>query len=174
MPLTAVVVAAPVVVVPWVLAEPWWCELTVVATLLIAVAAVPVDLADARIPDRIVMAAVLPVVLTLVVRVVAGDTGDIGGVLLGAAAFAGPLLIVHGVTPGAMGFGDVKLAAVLGAALGLVDWRVCLLALCLASVATACVAIVRRRASMPFAPGLVGGAAVALLPTATEGLLPWR
>jgi leader peptidase (prepilin peptidase)/N-methyltransferase len=120
------------------------------------------------------MAAVSPVLLTLTVQAGRGDTGDIGGVLLGAAAFAGPLLIVHAANPGAMGFGDVKLAAVLGAALGLVDWRACLLALCLASAVTACVAIVRRRSSMPFAPGLVGGAALALLPTATEGLLPWR
>ncbi len=173
--ITSIIVVAPAVALPWWLQEAWWLELALVATLVIATAAVTTDLVDARVPDRVVIGAVMPVLLVVGLQVASGDAGAaVLGVLLGAALFAGPLLIVHLAAPSAIGFGDVKLAAALGAAVGLVEWRSALLGLCLASAATAVVAIARRRPSMPFAPGLVGGAALALLPLTTEGSLPWR
>ncbi len=45
-----------------------------------------------------------------------------------ALAFAGPLLLLHLVSPAAMGFGDVKAGIVLGYALGLVHWHLALAA----------------------------------------------
>ena len=50
-------------------------------------------------------------------------------VLTGALVVAGPLLAVHLITPSGMGFGDVKAGAVLGAAMGLIDVELALLAL---------------------------------------------
>ena len=49
------------------------------------------------------------------------------------------------------------------AALGLVEPRLGLLALCLAAAVTAAVGVARRRSTLPFGPGLVLGAVMALL-----------
>ena len=91
-------------------------------------------------------------------------------------ACAGPLLVVHVVSPSAMGFGDVKLAAALGAALGSIDVRAALLALCVGTAATAVVGVARGRATMPLGPGLVVGSVVSLLviSPAVEGAVQWR
>ncbi len=173
----AVLIASLAAYAPWVLSEPWWVEIGLVVVLLVAVVAVVVDLTSERIPDRVVLASLVPTSLVLAVHAVA-DGGDgrsaSVGVLMGAVAFAAPLLIVHLVVPHALGFGDVKLAAALGGALGLVDWRASVAALCIASGMTAAVALIRRRPTVPFAPGLVAGAALVLLLPTLEGSLPWR
>ena len=170
-------IASLAVCAPWVLSEPWWVEIGLVAVLLVAVVAVVVDVTSERIPDRVVLVSLLPTSLVLALHAVA-DGGDgrsaFVGVLMGAVAFAAPILIVHLVVPHALGFGDVKLAAALGGALGLVDWRASVAALCIASGMTAAVALMRRRSTVPFAPGLVAGAALVLLLPTLEGSLPWR
>ena len=134
-----------------------------------------VDVSDGRIPDRLVLASIVPTLLVLVARAASGDLRVAGtAVLLGIVLFAGPLFVMHLAVPDALGFGDVKLAVSLGAVIGMVEWRYAVAALCIASGLTAATALVRRRSAMPLAPGLVTGAAlVVLLPTLT-GSVPWR
>ena len=64
-----------------------------------------------------------------------------------------PLLLMHLASPSSMGFGDVKLAVVVGAAVGAADWQLALPALALAAGATATVGIVERLRHVPFGPG---------------------
>jgi leader peptidase (prepilin peptidase) / N-methyltransferase len=173
--LVAGAIVVPVVAVPWAVDEPWWVEVGLVATLLMCVVAAMVDTINRRIPDRVVLTSLAPVVAVLAVRVANGGADTIvPRVLLGVALFVVPLLAVHLIAPDALGFGDVKLAVPLGIALGLVDWRYALAALCLASGLTAAVAMIGRRSTMPFAPGLVAGTALVLLLPTLEGHLPWR
>lgn len=134
--------------------------------LVVAIAcfAAAADVRTGRIPNRIVSSAAVATVATMVAMATAeSPTAAIAGSVLGVVAFAGPLLVVHLVSPCSIGFGDVKLAGVAGAALGLVDARLGLVALCIASGVTALVGLVRRRQQLPLGPGLVLGSASALL-----------
>ena len=76
---------------------------------------------------------------------------------------AGPLLVTHLVTPSGMGFGDVKAGAVLGAAMGLIDVELALLALVLGLGAAAAWGIGTRARSVALGPALVAGALAAAL-----------
>jgi leader peptidase (prepilin peptidase)/N-methyltransferase len=87
----------------------------------------------------------------------------LGALAAGAAAMALPVLALHLVSPASMGFGDVKAAAVLGAAVGTVDWRLGAVALCLAAFSGAGVGLLTRRRTIAFGPFLVFGAWFALL-----------
>lgn len=61
-----------------------------------------------------------------------------------------------------MGFGDVKAGIVLGAAVGLIDVQVALLALVLRLAAAATWGLARRAGSIALGPGLLAGALAAL------------
>src|SRR5690606_31039131 len=89
------------------------------AALVPAAAAALSDIATGRIPERRVALTACPPVAA----VLAGSprSATVTSVLLGAAAMAVPMLVVHLVDPDAIGFGDVKLGAALGAALGVLD-----------------------------------------------------
>lgn len=178
MPARVVTVTSAVVLalaVPRATGEAWWVEAGVVATLVVCVVCAVVDVSDGRIPDRLVLASIVPTLLVLVARAASGDLRVAGtAVLLGVVLFAGPLLVMHLAVPDALGFGDVKLAVSLGAAIGMVEWRYAVAGLCLASALTAAVALVRRRPAMPFAPGLVAGAALVVLLPILTGSVPWR
>lgn len=174
-----VAVALGAVAMPWRLSESWWLEMALVVMLIVAAIAAVVDITDQRIPDRVVVASLVPTAAVVAVRVGSDGAGAavpdvLFGVLFGAAAFALPLLVAHMSSPSALGFGDVKLGGALGAGLGLVDWRYSVAALCIASGLTASVALVHRRLTMPFAPGLVAGAALVLALALFEGSPTWR
>ena len=130
--------------------------------LLAGVAAAVVDVRTRRLPDALVVLAGLPVLVGVSVEAAHGSPGAATGAAVGALGFGGPLLVAHLVTPTAVGFGDIKLAGALGAAVGLVDPRLGVLALCVASGVTALIGAVRREPTVPFGPGLVVGAAGAL------------
>ena len=68
---------------------------------------------------------------------VAGSADLLRSSLVGAALLGGPLLVTHLVSPAGMGFGDVKAGAVAGAALGLIDPQLAVLALVLGLAAAA-------------------------------------
>jgi leader peptidase (prepilin peptidase)/N-methyltransferase len=127
-------------------------------SLALSVTAAAVDLVTHRIPDALVVAAAVPTLIAVV-----HESSRVGGVLLGLALMAGPLLVLHLAQPAQLGFGDVKLAAALGAAIGLIDARLSVLALALGTALTLSVALVRRRSSLAFGPGLVAGAVLALI-----------
>ena len=88
---------------------------------------------------------------------------DVVRLAAGAILLGGPLLVVHLISPTAMGFGDVKAAFVLGAAVGLVDWRLGLTTLAVAAGLTAVVGLLRNAPAVPLGPGLVGAAALSLV-----------
>ncbi len=131
--------------------------------LSVAALAAWVDLQSTRIPDELVALALLPTVGSAAAAVVSGGGATrMVAIVFGIGMLAFPLLLIHLVSPSAMGFGDVKLAVPLGAAVGLVDPVFGLIALCVASALTAAVGVATRRRALPFGPGLVIGAVAAL------------
>lgn len=130
--------------------------------LIAGSAAAIVDVRTRRLPDSLVVLAGLPGVVEITILAGRGSPAVAAGALVGALGFGGPLLVAHVVTPTAIGFGDVKLAMALGTAIGLVDPRLGVLALCVASGTAAALGVLRREATVPFGPGLVAGAAAAL------------
>jgi leader peptidase (prepilin peptidase) / N-methyltransferase len=169
--------AGVAIAIVWMLHEPWWIEGALAVTFVSSTIAAFTDAAMDRIPDQLVIIAVIPIAIALAIAIAGGNGADaLPGIALGTLGLAGPVLVAHVVSPGSMGFGDVKLAAALGAAVGLVDPRSSLAALCIASGTTAVVALVRHRSTIPFGPGLVLGAASALVlvQPIVEGRPVWR
>ena len=135
------------------------------------VPAVLVDTQEHRLPDVWIAAAAIVLLVAVGVTWSVGSMSPIASPALaaGATLMAGPLLALHLVSPTSMGFGDVKLAMVLGAAVG------CSRLATRHSGARAGGRVDGHgRAPAPepgtiaFGPGLVGGALVALL---AHGLL---
>jgi leader peptidase (prepilin peptidase)/N-methyltransferase len=175
-PVCLVALAGLIVVA--VAVEAWGATGTMIAAVVtLSGLAAFADARSGRIPNELVAAAGIPTLAVVGASVVAGSGADAAAaVLLGALVFAGPILVMHVISPAAMGFGDVKLAAVLGAALGLVEPGLGLPALCLAAAVTAAVGLVRRRSTLPFGPGLVLGATVVLVIAGQlgDGTLQWQ
>jgi len=144
------------------------------------VAAGAVDLAHGRLPDALTLPA-LPVALLLLLPL--GPTAVLHG-LAGAALAVGAHGAVHLVVPRAMGAGDVKLAAPLGAVLAAAGWPALVLAALLAAVLTAVPGVaglatrrLGRRAALPHGPSMLAAtwlvtswlAAVGAVPAADAG-----
>ncbi len=124
------------------------------------------DVRERRLPDAWVAAGAIALIATLVIDSLVGqpnDPGLLADVAVGALAMAVPLLILHLVSPASMGFGDVKAAVVLGAAIGTIDARLAPVALCLAAAGGAAVGLATRRRTIPFGPFLVGASVLVML-----------
>ena len=160
------VVLCLVVTVMWV-AESAAALATGVSLVVLVVAAL-VDVAEHRLPNALVALAGAPVLAAVAL---AGSAGHARGAALGAAVLGGPLLVTHLVRPAGMGFGDVKAGIVLGAAIGLIDPQIALLALVLALSGAAAWGLARHSRSVALGPGLVGGALAALLAANVLGLV---
>jgi leader peptidase (prepilin peptidase) / N-methyltransferase len=122
------------------------------------VAAGAVDLAHRRLPDALTLPA-FPAALLLLLPL--GPTAVLHG-LAGAALAAGAHGAVHLLAPRAMGAGDVKLAAPLGAVLAAGGWPALVLAALLAAVLTAVLGVaglatrrLGRRAALPHGPSML-------------------
>jgi leader peptidase (prepilin peptidase)/N-methyltransferase len=139
----------------------------VVTTMIPAAVAALADWRAHRVPNSLVILTLAPAVLAVALadepatRLVASAVG--------AGVMALPVLLVHLVSPAAMGFGDVKLAVALGAALGLIAPVLAVPALAAGAGLTLLVACCRRRVAVPFAPGLVAGAVAAVALGSLEG-----
>ncbi|WP_405101866.1 prepilin peptidase [Micromonospora sp. NBC_01412] len=130
-----------------------------------------VDLACLRLPDPLVGVAALAAVVGLVAAAsVAGRPDRLLGPLAGAAlSFTGYALLA--LLPGSrLGFGDVKLAAVLGLPLGWLGWPTLLTGLVLphalhglAVLGLLAARRVRRDTLLPLGPALLAGAWLAAL-----------
>jgi len=130
------------------------------------VPAAVIDVEERRLPDAWVAAGAVAVIVTFVVDSVVGQPNDNGApasVALGALAMALPVLALHLVSPASMGFGDVKVAVVLGAAVGTMDARLAMVALCLAAAGGTTVGLATRRRTIPFGPFLVVASLLVLL-----------
>ena len=142
------------------------------AVIVAPIAMVPaaaVDVDERRLPNVLVGAAAVAVILTAALVAVGEGSLGAGPMAIGAGLMAAPLLVMHLVAPASMGFGDVKAATVLGAGLGTIEPQLSLVALCIASAATALVGLVGRRRDLPFGPGLVGGTWITALVTIVAG-----
>jgi leader peptidase (prepilin peptidase)/N-methyltransferase len=101
-------------------------DLTVAPLLVLGAALVAVSVIDLqllRIPDNVTfptLAVSVPLVLGVSVQQDGGDAAM--GALVGSAAYFAMLLLPHLVYPRGMGFGDVKLALVMGLYLGWLGW----------------------------------------------------
>ena len=86
-------------------------------TVLVALAII--DSATYRLPDRIVLPMLcLSIVWITAVALIDGNPEKIQFAICGALVFFGTLLVAHLISPRGMGFGDVKLAALMGLFLG--------------------------------------------------------
>ena len=154
------------------------CELP--AFLLLAVVGVllaVVDLQHRLLPNRVVLPSLAAGTALLLVPALADGAWD--GLLravLGAAALFAVYLSLALVSPGGLGMGDVKLAALLGLYLGWLGWGAVVLGALAGFVVQALVALVllatRRiglRGELPFGPAMLAGAALVIGATA---LLP--
>ncbi|MBA3399867.1 MAG: prepilin peptidase, partial [Acidimicrobiia bacterium] len=122
-PVFALALAPIVVAIAWI--DETWRALGVSATFIAISRAAIVDVRQRRLPDVLTVPGALVSIAT-VVPVAAAEGTAIGvdvatSAALGAAAFAGPLLVLHLVSPAGMGFGDVKAGVALGTAIGLID-----------------------------------------------------
>jgi leader peptidase (prepilin peptidase)/N-methyltransferase len=135
------------------------------------VALAAIDLEHFRLPTPLVRATLALVALGLVMA--AALDGAIHPLLtaaIGALLFTGVLFVAHLVSPRSMGFGDVRLAAVLGAVLGWYGLGVVLSGLLLGHVLGAvlglAIGLSRRRVRgvrLPFGPPLIAGALAVVL-----------
>ena len=132
-----------------------------------------IDLDVHRLPDLIVLPSYpIAFVLLLVPTVVSSDwEALLRGVLAGLALFVGYLVLAL-VSPGGggLGFGDVKLAGVLGLLLGWVGWGPAIVSVLAAFVIGGFIALIMllarratRSSSIAFGPSMILGAWVALM-----------
>ncbi|WP_435851429.1 prepilin peptidase, partial [Streptomyces thermolilacinus] len=143
-----------------------WLLLAPFALLLAAV-----DRRVHRLPDHLTLplAGAVPLLLGAA-ALLPGHAGSWRLSLLGALALGGAYLVLFLVNPNGMGFGDVKLALPLGAALGWYGWQVLLLGAFAGfalGAAYGLVLVLRRRATrrsaIPFGPFMIAGAVLGLL-----------
>jgi leader peptidase (prepilin peptidase)/N-methyltransferase len=149
-------------------------QLAVLAFCLVGVLGVAlgaIDIAVYRLPDRITLPAYLATLALLSLAAVLGhDAGALLRALLASVALAAAYLLLAILRPGQLGGGDVKLAGLIGLALGWLGWSPVLYGAALGFVLSAVVSLVllaaRRislRSSICFGPFMLGGALLAIL-----------
>jgi leader peptidase (prepilin peptidase) / N-methyltransferase len=139
-----------------------------------------IDLEHFLLPNRIVypLAIALPLLLALAV-VADGDGWErLGRAALAGLAALGVMGVLHVISPRSMGFGDVKLAFVLGLALGWLGWGEVVLGLFLGFLAGGVMGLAlvmtrlrSRKDHIPFGPFLALGTLTVLL--WGEAILHW-
>jgi leader peptidase (prepilin peptidase)/N-methyltransferase len=144
------------------------------AYLVLAAALVVLSVIDLELyilPNRIVYPLGFAMVALLTIAAIGDDDFDaiVRGLVAGVVAFA-IFFALHLISPRSMGFGDVKLAFVLGLSLGWLGWGYVLLGLFLGFFYGAVIGLVliatRVRAksqALPFGPFLAAGALTAIL-----------
>jgi len=158
----------------------FWMEppLFIAGYLLLAAMLLTVSVIDIqryRLPDRIVLPALgASVVIVVAESLRASEPKQINYALVGALIYFGFLLVVHLISPSGMGFGDVKLAAVMGlfvgwlapsyeGALALVLWAMLIGFVAGSMVGIAMLVSRRRSTPIPFGPFLAFGALTVVL-----------
>ncbi|GAA5152309.1 hypothetical protein GCM10025768_20120 [Microbacterium pseudoresistens] len=93
------------------------------ALLVVGARLIAVDIAEHRLPDRIVLPALgATLLLVLGDAVCTGETAAMGRGLAGMIGLCAFYALLRGVSRGGMGGGDVKLAAVIGLVLAWHGW----------------------------------------------------
>ena len=154
---------------------PHWSLLPALWLIPVGAAVAVIDLRTLMVPTSIVWPAlVVSIGLCVVAAGLEAEWGWLLSALVGLAALAGPLFLVWFAVPHAMGFGDIRLATLLGFNVGFYAqgslWGAAFLSvLCLGGSAILGVLMgvfalgVRGRgANVPFGPALVAGAFVCI------------
>lgn len=136
----------------------------------VTIALAIIDVETHRLPDRIVLPTAIAIAsLLAATAAVEGDWWRIGQAAIGAAALGGFYLALAVIRPGAMGLGDVKLAGVLGLALGWAGWSQLVVGAFAAFVLGGLFSLilllakrVRRAGGIPFGPWMLAGAWVGI------------
>ena len=151
----------------------WGLTWQVPAFLLLTGAAVLLSAIDLRhhlLPDRIVLPTLaLGGALLLVAAAADGAWPALLRAVLGAVALFVVFLVLALISPGGLGIGDVKLAAVLGLFLGWLGWGPVVTGAVAGFVVQAVLALallvtrrVRRDGDLPFGPAMLVGAALTM------------
>jgi leader peptidase (prepilin peptidase) / N-methyltransferase len=149
------------------LATGWTAPLPAFVCLALTCAVlIIVDVERHRLPDRVVVpAAVLGAMLLAAATAVTADGNAFVRAMLAAAAAFSALFIAAVLARGGLGFGDVKVGALLGGHLGWLGWGQLAYGLFAGFVvgAVAALALVATgraslRTSLPFGPALIAGA----------------
>ena len=150
-----------------------WALLLLLPLVPVGAALALVDLRTRLLPSRLVWPALLGVVvLGCVAGALAGEPDAVARASVAAVAVFAVFFVLWWVYPPGMGFGDVRLSAVLGFALGWLGWGEVVVGIYGAflafSVPGGLVALVRRdrdllRTAYPFGPFLLGGAVVGVV-----------
>ena len=137
----------------------------------IGVALWMIDIDVKRLPDPIVLPSyVVGIVLLAAAAAVSGEWGDLVRALIGMAALYAFYFLLALIYPAGMGFGDVKLAGVLGLYLAWLGWAELVvgafLGFFLGGVVGIVLILVRRagrKSQLPFGPYMLAGAFIAIL-----------
>jgi leader peptidase (prepilin peptidase)/N-methyltransferase len=130
-----------------------------------------IDIAVYRLPDRLTLPAYFATLALLSLAALLGhDAGALLRALLASVALAATYFLLAVLRPGQLGGGDVKLAGLIGLALGWLGWSPVLYGAAFGFVLSAVVSLillaVRRislRSSICFGPFMLGGALLAIL-----------
>lgn len=161
--------AVPVVGLLMIWTLGWqWLLLPVLFLVPVGTAVTVIDLRTLMVPTRLVWPSLaVTVVLSCVAVAIEGDLGPLTGGVVGALALAAPLALLWWFLPGGMGFGDVRLAVLLGWIVGFAAGSRPLDAILLAVLCLAVAAVLGlvlglvvlgargRKAQVPFGPSLV-------------------
>lgn len=138
---------------------------------VLGVALATIDVAVQRLPDRLTLPAYPALAALLgVAAIVGGEGAAFGRAILGGLVLAASYYLLALLRPGQLGGGDIKLAGLLGMALGWLGWPVLIMGAGLAYVLFAVIALVllaaRRitlRTHLAFGPFMLAGAFVAMV-----------
>jgi leader peptidase (prepilin peptidase)/N-methyltransferase len=130
-----------------------------------------IDLDHFIIPNHVIYPTLAVTAPLLVLAAAAGGTwGDLRNAAIGGVAGFGALFVIHVISPRGMGFGDVRLAGVIGMMLGWLGLRYIVLGLFLGFLLAAVIGIVliaarlkTRKDAVPFGPFMAMGAVLAVL-----------
>nr|WP_229828546.1 A24 family peptidase [Flavimobilis marinus] len=160
---TAVLFVLVVVRLDWTWSVPVYLYLTAIGVALLVI-----DLQTHRLPNAIVLPS-YPVVAVLIGLAGwgEGDGTALIRALVGAAVLFGAYFAMALAYPGGMGFGDVKLAGLLGAGLGYLGWGELAVggfsAFLLGGIFSIGLLLLKRagrKSGIPFGPWMIAGAAV--------------
>jgi leader peptidase (prepilin peptidase)/N-methyltransferase len=170
-----VITAAGLVVAAAVIGFDWVLPAYVVFVVAVGVLS-SVDLATSQLPRTVIYSiAVIGVVLLALGAAADEEPRRIWWVVVGGGLAFGLMAAIHVVSPRSLGFGDVRMAGLVGLFLGWLGVGHVVSGLAVAFLAAGAVAVVRlvlgsatRRTMLPFGPFLAFGALVVIAASSTS------